>query len=205
MTKITKPNHVDVADHYYKDAVDFLNRFILCWNDERYDFQAVKSKRFKEFIDLRMALECALKSICSYKIHHAINGKELVDRMRRYSHYIERSASDISHLLGEDMSRWLNEIANLCDTTLPVDIRYRFDAFDFRRNDEEIYYKTIGDDRWLITLYERTEELTKYIGSEISKESRIISGAELRDLVIAEITAYSPYRSKSGKRSKSDM
>lgn len=200
MKEITKPTHADVAEHYYKDTVDFLNRFILCWDSDRYDFQSVKSKRFKAFIDLRMALECVLKSICSYKIHHELSGRELVDRMKKYGHYIGKSTSAISSLLNRETYSWLSETAKLCDSNLPVDIRYRFDAFDFRQNDEEVYYKTIGDDRWLITFYEKTEELKKYIGSELSKESRIFNSTELRDLVLAELMAYSPYRSKSGKR-----
>lgn len=202
MAKIIKPTHVDVADHYYKDAVDFLHRFILCWESERYNFQAVKSKRFKAFIDLRMALECSLKSICSYKIHHELSGEELVGRMRKYSHFIARSAADIFELLSVDVAAWLKITAKLCDENLPVDIRYRFDAFDFRSNDEELYYQTIGDDFWLITFYEKTKEFTSYIGGELSKESRVISSADLRELMMAEIMAYSPYRSKSDRRDK---
>jgi len=202
MSEIIKPTHIDVASHYYKDAVDFLHRFQLCWESERYNFQAVKSKRFKAFTDLRMALECTLKSIYSYKIHNSLSGEALIKRMRQYSHKIGILPLEISNLLSKELLDWLNQVSDLCDNNLTVDIRYRLDAFDFRSNDEEIYYQTIGDDTWLLKFFENTKELANYIGNELSNESRIISSSELHSLMIAEILAYSPYRSKQAKKNK---
>lgn len=50
---------------------------------------------------------------------------------------------------------------------------------DFIDAREKEYYATVGNDDWMKQLKNNIEIITDYIGKELAKESRIISGSEI--------------------------
>lgn len=58
---MVSPN-VEVANDFFHDSLDFLHRYRLTVDA----FYAIKSKRLKLFLDLRMAAECVLKAVAAY-------------------------------------------------------------------------------------------------------------------------------------------
>jgi hypothetical protein len=63
----TYPMRLELAGYYCQDVFDFLRRFQLTFYSDKMDFQGVKSRRVKAYVDLRMALEALLKpsSVCA--------------------------------------------------------------------------------------------------------------------------------------------
>jgi hypothetical protein len=55
--KRTYPMRLELAGFYSNDATDFLRRYRFTFYSEEVDFQGVKSRRAKAYVDLRMALE----------------------------------------------------------------------------------------------------------------------------------------------------
>jgi len=174
----TRPTHVEVADHFYHDSVDLLKRYEHCFNSESPDFSSIKSRRMKCFIDLRMAMESALKSVISYYCHSNIQGKKLVRKVENYRHHMEKLQSAASPHLPEEI---LEGVSSVCDQfqCLPVDLRYRLDVMDFISNREDEYYNTIGSDTWMDSTAGTVWNVSKFIGKKLNTESRILSGSEL--------------------------
>lgn len=188
----TRPNHIEVANHFYHDSVDFIQRYKVCDASEFPSFYSKKSKRMKQFIDLRMSIESALKGIASYKLHSDMAGEKLVKKIEGYKHHINKFLPGAEKSLGEAYTK---EMAAICSqlSDLPVGLRYRLDAMDFHRNKESLYYDTIGCDLWMARLLSVCETLSKYLGVELSKESRIIGSGELMDEIRApRYEKYSP-------------
>ena len=174
-----RPTNIEVADHFYHDSVDLLLRFRCCHGSDVPDFTSLKSRRIKCFIDLRMAMESALKSVVAYFYHGNLEGEKLVKRVENYRHHIEKlRPKAVPYLPEGDISE---KATDLCDefSRLPVGLRYRLDVMDFIRNREEIYYSTIGCDEWLDSAATIIEKISEFIGGELSKESRCANASEM--------------------------
>ena len=178
----TRPTHIEVSDSFYNDSCDLTERFEYCWHAEFPSFDAIKSKRFKLFIDLRIALESTLKAIVAYKKHSSLSGETLVKKIRSYSHNIEKLKNASLEFIPNENRDWLQYIAEQCNS-LPVSLRYKLDAFDFKYAEDKLYYETIGSDRWMDTFLNNVKTINNYIGTELSKESRILTGEDLRAIV----------------------
>lgn len=174
----TRPNHIEVADHFFHDSVDLLKRYELCITTEYPDFSALKSRRMKCFIDLRMALESALKAVVAYYHLPHLGGEKLVKKVESFRHHLDKLLPKTVGHLPEEVR---NETSSLCEelNQLPVGLRYRLDVFDFIGNHENLYYSTIGSDTWLSNTAKTIWKISKYIGDELSNESRLLSAADV--------------------------
>lgn len=166
--------NVEVADDFFHDAGDLLHRYRLTVNH----FYAIKSKRFKLFLDLRTAAECILKAYAAYFHMEGLARNEVIDRIERYSHNIKALAIDVrNHVepnVWEGFSRFTEQLARL-----PVGLRYRLDCDDFREVNEDFYYETVGSDTWLDGLHDRVKDMTDALNKHLVGHSRILSGADL--------------------------
>ncbi|MDP4535593.1 hypothetical protein Q3O60_05295 [Alkalimonas collagenimarina] len=179
MTKeATRPNYLDISSHFLHDAIDFEVRYKHCINSEGPLFYTPRSRRAKCFIDLRMGIEAILKSFISYHEHQDRKGKRIINWIEKFGHKIEKMIAKAKPHLPQD---WIEqyEVPLLKLDNLPVGLRYRLDAWDFRGNKEELYYDTIGSDVWLGEIHSALIELTKLINSLLKKHDRILGGNEL--------------------------
>ena len=162
---------VELAGYYAQDASDFFLRYKFTFYSDRIDFQGVRSWRSKAYVDLRMALEALLKSVICLRSPRGLAGKPLVRKIRNHSH-------DISTLMGEAfrgvaLEARFSEALNKCSVA-PVDLRYQFDAMNFRSGDDRDYYDTIGSDRWLKTLEEFVDVSLKRLQTALNRQSKIV-------------------------------
>ncbi|WP_265615629.1 hypothetical protein [Alteromonas aquimaris] len=67
---------------------------------------------------------------------------------------------------------------------LPVGLRYRLDAWDFRGNREDSYNDTIGSDYWLNRIQEALSKLIDFSNENLKSHSRIVRSSELWDEVM---------------------
>lgn len=189
-------DYLYVASDYYHDAEDFLQRYRLTVDH----FYAIKSKRFKLFVDLRMAAECVLKSCIVYNTCKGIPRRDVVKKAEGYSHSIEKMRNDIEpffdHFLFSSLNKYLIALNNL-----PVGLRYRLDGMDYREVNENFYYQTIGDDDWLDGLHQNLREISKDIGAKLSSHSRIVSISELKDEILQP--SFNKYRDGISRTKKS--
>lgn len=174
----TRPTHIQVSDHFYHDAIDLLARYTVCEASEFPEFYSTKSRRMKCFIDLRMAMESALKSVVTYYCHADSKGEKLVKKVENYRHHIEKLISKALKHIPEEIR---NKAQTLCNELhqLPVGLRYRLDVIDFKANNESLYYETVGSDIWMQNTSATIKEVADFIGKELSKESRILSGSDV--------------------------
>ena len=187
----TSPTHKEVGVNFYQDSCDLCERFEYCWIAESPAFDAIKSKRFKLFIDLRIALESTLKAIVSFKKLSNYSGKTLIKEIRKYSHHIDKLTNDSIEFTPEENQIWLNQISHECKN-LPISLRYKLDADDFRFTENSFYYRTIGSDRWMQNFLNNVQSLNNFISSNFFEKPRILSGKELRDIV--KQPRYNTYR-----------
>lgn len=167
----TYPMRIELANFYYQDAADFHRRFRLTFYSDRADFQSVKSRRAKAYIDLRMALEALLKSVICLRQPRNVCGKPLVGQIRAYRHNIDNLARD--GLKNFCVDSRFTEAIDKCRIA-PVDLRYQFDAMCFRFPDDRSYYETIGSDAWLQTLEEFVGEGLRRLNEVLKRRSRIV-------------------------------
>lgn len=168
------PPRVAVAGDFLDDCQDLLARYKLTIDH----FYAVKSRRLKVFIDLRMAAECLLKAHIAYYCPGDSDRKQVISRVEKYSHHVAKMASQVhSHIARDKWERLVSFIEQL--DQLPVGLRYRLDVFDFRDANEEFYYRTVGDDGWLHELYDAIYAVGQDLGEVLSSHSRILTGSEL--------------------------
>jgi len=84
-------NNIEVSDDFFNDALDFVRRFDLTFEE----CFAIKSKRAKCFIDLRMAYECILRAVIVY--FEGDNDREsninLIEKFKHYLANMEQRAS----------------------------------------------------------------------------------------------------------------
>jgi len=187
------PSHIEVADHFYNDSLDLLNRFNYLFNGDSIMFSSIKSRRMKCYVDLRMAMESILKAYTVYYCHADLSGEKLVRQVESYRHHVEKIiAICMEHLPSDE----LKPCEIFCDKLkdLPVGLRYRLDVMDFINSNESLYYSTIGNDSWIDTLYENIKNLAQYLGVVLSKESKIVSGEELWE--IFKQPKYQKYKKK---------
>ncbi len=174
----TRPTHVQVSNHFYNDAIDLYDRYTVCENSQFPEFYSLKSRRMKCFIDLRMAMESALKAVVAYYCHANLCGEKLVKKVENYRHHIEKLIVKAHEHIPENLRQ---ETCELCKelSQLPVGLRYRLDVMDFKRNNEDLYYRTVGSDIWMTDTSKTIKSIADHIGKELSKESKVLSGAEL--------------------------
>ena len=136
-----------IADHYQRDARDFLERFNVLW-----EAQLHKTGRIKSFVDLLLACECTLKC-------HIVLGRTSDDpitvykEVRRFAHDIGALAAAASYLQDKDRYAVIEQRL----APFSVFIRYSLDAYEtffpsnLDRGDALIdYSKSIGNNPWVL-------------------------------------------------------
>jgi hypothetical protein len=184
----TYPMRLELAGYYSDDAVDFFHRYQVTFYSEEFDFQSIKSRRSKAYVDLRMSLEALLKAALCLRAPYSLAGKPLVSKMRAYSHDIGRLAGDA--LKGFRVDRLYLTAIYKC-AVAPVDLRYQFDAMNFRSPDDKNYYDTIGSSVWLKTIEEFIEMGTKRLRAALDRRSKIVAGS----VAVQELNRPSDYPS----------
>ena len=169
----TYPMRVELADHYAKDAADFLHRYRVTFYSREVDYQGIKSRRAKAYVDLRMSLEALLKATLCLRAPYSLAGKPLVTKLRGYSHDIDRLRRDAFRSIGLN-EKHANAISK-CNIA-PVDLRYQFDAMNFRAPDDKNYYDTIGSSAWLKMIEEFVQVGLKRVQSALGRRSKIVPG-----------------------------
>jgi hypothetical protein len=84
-----------------------------------------------------MALEALLKATLCLRVPYSLAGKPLVSKIRSYSHNIDRLTTDALKGIRLDA---LYATAISKSGIAPVDLRYQFDAMNFRIPDDKNYY-----------------------------------------------------------------
>ncbi len=170
---MTNPN-IEVANDFFHDAEDFLNRYSLTVEH----FYAIKSKRMKLFLDLRMGAECILKAYAAYFLMKDSPRRDVISRVESYRHKIPQMVNDVKSFIPVyEWQRFEPYVEQL--SALPVSLRYRLDGADFRQLNENFYYATVGSDLWLDSLQDAIRKLTKALDTHLISHSRILSGADL--------------------------
>lgn len=182
----TYPMRVELADHYARDAADFLHRYRLTFYSTEVDYQGIKSRRAKAYVDLRMALEALLKATFCLRAPYSLSGKPLVVSIRGYSHDVDRLRADALRRFNVD-KKYIAAISK-CNIA-PVDLRYQFDAMNFRVPNDKNYYDTIGSTVWLATIEEFVRVGLKRVQSALGRRSKVVPGK----IAILELKRKSDY------------
>ncbi|WP_330114359.1 hypothetical protein SA496_20150 [Pseudomonas sp. JS3066] len=171
---------VEIANDFFHDCQDFLHRYRLTVES----FYAVKSKRMKLFLDLRMAAECLMKAYLAYNVSPKLSRRETIGKIEKYSHKINKLATDVKGHI--DASLWA-KIEPFVQplNALPVGLRYRLDGYDFRELNEEFYYSTVGSDDWLNALHAAIAESAEGLNKKLQNHSRIVTIEELLPELLA--------------------
>lgn len=186
---MASPN-VEVANDFFHDCLDFLHRYTLTGDA----FYAIKSKRLKLFLDLRMAAECVLKAVAAYHLAPDTSREAAIHYVERFSHKIAKLAVDTKARLEPEPWASLEPFIEKLDA-LPVGLRYRLDGSDFRELNEEFYYETVGSDEWLDQLYSAVKLVADSLNAKLQSHSRVISGTELLKEILKP--AHNKYAKKS--------
>lgn len=172
------PDRLEVAGRFITDARDYFIRFRCTFYSAEYDFQSIKSRRAKAFIDLRLALECSLKGYIAIRQPYSSGGEKLVRQVELNRHNIEKLYNTACKLwrikLPDDTSTVILDCSQL-----NIGIRYSFDAFDFLWHQEKLYYKTIGSDYWINQLKDIVEALISHQGKAMQRRIRVVSAADI--------------------------
>jgi hypothetical protein len=184
--------NVEIANDFFHDAEDLLHRYRLTVEH----FTAIKSKRMKLFLDLRMGAECILKAYAAYFLMEGTLRAEVIHRVEGYKHNIPRMADDVkSKAPAGEWQRFEPFVEQL--STLPVSLRYRLDGNDFREMNEEFYYDTVGSDLWLDSLHGATQGLKNALNPHLVSHSRTVSSAVWEELK-------KPQHNKYAKKGRGD-
>jgi hypothetical protein len=170
---MASPN-IEIANDFFHDCLDFLHRYRLTGDA----FYAIKSKRLKLFLDLRMAAECVLKAVIAYHLAPQTTRDSVICHVERFSHKICKLAADAQAQLEPETWSGIAPFIEALDA-LPVGLRYRLDGSDFRELNEEFYYATVGSDEWLDQLYSAVKLVADSLNVKLQSHSRVISGSEL--------------------------
>ena len=174
----TRPTHLEVASHFLHDAIDFRIRYKYCIDSDGPLFYEPKSRRTKCFIDLRMGIEAALKSLICYHDINDRKGKTLINKIEKFRHDIGKMARRIEpYLEVAFVERYIENLVKI--GTLPVDLRYRFDTWEFNEHQEELYEETIGCNRWLAEVYELLESLIELANNNLKQHGGIVTMEEV--------------------------
>lgn len=166
--------HVQIADNYFHDCDDFLHRYRLT----QEHFTSLKSRRFKLFIDLRMALECALKAHVVYFQMKDLSRKDIINRLHNLGHDTSRLSELVSGSLPQTLLEDLRSVSQKL-SALHVGLRYDLDQMDFRYAREDLYYQTVGSDAWLKRLHDVITELKNSISIKLQSHSRAVTSKEI--------------------------
>ena len=79
---------------------------------------------------------------------------------------------------------------------LPVGLRYRLDVFDFRDENEERYYQTVGSDQWLDALHDAIAAVAEDFNQLLATHDRILTGEEVWQALEASEGQYNKYAKK---------
>jgi hypothetical protein len=167
------PMRLELAGNYSDDAADFLHRYRVTFYSQEVDYQGIKSRRAKAYVDLRMALEALLKATLCLRSPYSLAGKPLVKAIRRYSHDIDQLRQDA--LKGIKLNDKQVVAIAKCNIA-PVDLRYQFDAMNFRVPNDKNYYETIGSDDWLKTIEEFVQVGLKRLRTVLGRRSKVVTG-----------------------------
>jgi hypothetical protein len=169
----TFPMRLELAGNYADDAADFFHRYRVTFYSQEVDYQGIKSRRAKAYVDLRMALEALLKATLCLRFPYSLAGKALVKAIRRYSHDIDQLRQDA--LKGIKLNDRETNAITKCNIA-PVDLRYQFDAMNFRVPNDKNYYDTIGSSDWLKTIEEFVQVGLKRLRTALGRRSKIVTG-----------------------------
>jgi hypothetical protein len=185
----TFPMRLELAGNYSEDANDFYHRYRVTFYSEEVDYQGIKSRRAKAYVDLRMALEALLKATICLRSSYSLAGKPLVKAIRAYSHDIEKLQKDALRGIRLDSA---NVAAIAKCNIAPVDLRYQFDAMNFRVPNDEAYYETIGSTAWLKTIEEVVRIGLARLRAALGRRSKIVMGR----IAVQELKRPSDYPSR---------
>lgn len=168
-----------MADDFFTDGVDLIERY-TCYFDQ---YDGIKSRRLKSFIDLRMALESLLKSAHALHGDQGRNRKVVIREVESFRHDILSLANAVRPYIPGELRSELWPFAERMKE-LPVGLRYALDGYDFIYAREELYYQTIGNDHWMDSFHKAICNLKDEIDKELSKHSGVVS---LSDIPIEKI------------------
>lgn len=176
--ELTRPRYLEVSNHFFHDAQDFFIRYKHCMESEGPLFYTPRSMRTKSFIDLRMGIESVLKSLICYFESSDRQGKTLINWIEKYGHNIGKMVRKVRPHLPEDIVKdYEDDILKM--NGLPVGLRYRLDAWDFRGNSDDYYNETIGCDYWLKKIQEALSKLIDFSNKNLKSHSRVVRSSEL--------------------------
>jgi len=188
---------MEIAGKFSTDAFDYFTRFRCSFYSSEYDFQSIKSRRCKAFTDLRLALECVLKAYIALRQPFSSGGKELIDSVESHKHNIKKLLQEALSLWKINLDPEIEKVILEC-SELNMGIRYAFDAFDFREVNQDLYYRTIGSDSWIIKLRDTVELLIKRQHSILNKRSKVVCAADIPLEQLMSVP-YSKYRKQKNK------
>ena len=171
---MTVSPNIRVANDFFHDSLDFLHRYRITVEH----LFAVKSKRLKLFLDLRMAAECILKAYSAYFNMKELSRDKVVREVERHSHKIGEMAAVVSPSVDAGIWNLFKPFVGPLDS-LPVGLRYRLDGTDFREMNEIFYYETVGSDTWLDALHDAIKQLAVNLDKELQTHSRVVSVREI--------------------------
>lgn len=154
-----------VAEHYHRDAVDFVGRFDILWESQTH-----KTGRIKSFVDLLMSCECILKSHV-FLGHLADNPTDTYILIRKAGHQIALLADEATFLEDRSGYDFLKKALN----DFSVFIRYSLDAYEaffpFLSENDEVtlnYSGTIGNNAWVLEVRQCLAKLLDKSKSQFS-------------------------------------
>lgn len=136
-----------IADHYKRDASDFLERFDILW-----EAQLHKTGRIKSFVELLLACECILKC---HIVLQEIEGdpRTVYKKVRHIGHNIGALAKEAKYLKDETSYAEIESRLG----PFSVLVRYSLDAYEtffpsaLERSDAPINHSaTIGNNPWVL-------------------------------------------------------
>lgn len=168
------PNRLDVAGRFATDAADYLARFRCSYYSDDFDFQSIKSRRFKAFGDLRISIEATLKGFIALRQPYSAGGKNLVHLVEKFGHKLERLMTEMVRLWRCRIDEGVRQKISQCEK-LPVGLRYSLDALDYLEAHEDLYYETIGSDQWMKQVEILAEESRKCLQDKLSRRAKVIA------------------------------
>jgi hypothetical protein len=187
------PTRNHVAGWFVTDAYDYLARFRCTFYSDRADFQGMKSRRLKAFVDLRLAIEAILKGFIALRQPTGSAGKVLVHAVEKHSHKLSPAWEEVVKLWRFSKMDPLNSLIADCDQ-LPLSLRYTLDARDFLESREELYYRTIGNDKWMHCLEQTISRASHRLNQILGRRSRVASAADIPLSLITGEGVYRKYR-----------
>jgi hypothetical protein len=131
-----------------------------------------KMGRTKSFVDLLMGCECSLKSHALLSLT-GVSPSEAYRKVRSCGHHIGKLSALATHLV--DRCAYDQLASSLAE--FPVHIRYSLDAYETffpalidRKNADQNYSATIGNNPWVLSIRAALGTLIEGISGEFSGE-----------------------------------